>query len=145
MISQKQYGNMVDWYMFGCFVYEMITGRPPFFAVELDDMWALIKEGHLSFPKDISPEAKDLIKSLMKVDPKKRLGAGKMGFAVIKSHPFFSRVNWQDVLEYKLPTPVPIPRPRSDERISRSEVYGTMKEDDRLKRVFGWSFASDYY
>lgn len=44
-------------------------------------------------PRNISPEAKDLIQKLMIRNPMTRLGFN--GAAEIKSHPFFSSIDWK--------------------------------------------------
>jgi hypothetical protein len=41
-------------------------------------------------PQEFSPEAADLITSLLEKEPHKRLGGGKDGVLEIKRHPFFS-------------------------------------------------------
>lgn len=48
-----------------------------------------------------SAEAKDLIRKLLIKDPKKRLGYGEDGINQIKSHPFFSKVDWQAIKSKK--------------------------------------------
>lgn len=30
MIKGKPYGRMIDWWMLGCFLFELVTGEPPF-------------------------------------------------------------------------------------------------------------------
>lgn len=52
--------------------------------------WDDIPEG------GISENAKDLIKKLMEKDPKKRYGVKE-----IKKHPFFSKLDWENVRNMK--------------------------------------------
>jgi hypothetical protein len=42
---------------------------------------------------------------LLTRDPEKRLGSGKTDAEEIKRHPFFKGVNWQDILDKKVPPP----------------------------------------
>lgn len=55
----------------------------------------------------MSSEVKDLLTQLLKREPTKRLGAGKTDSEEIKTHPWFSVLNWQDVYERKLVHPKP--------------------------------------
>lgn len=56
------YGKSVDLYGIGAVLYEFLLGSPPFFSPEIPELFKKIKEGKLEFPKNVSPEAKDLIK-----------------------------------------------------------------------------------
>lgn len=40
----------------------MIVGEPPYYSDDIPTMYRNIKEGNLKFPKNISDEAKNLIK-----------------------------------------------------------------------------------
>ncbi len=42
---------------------------------------------------------------LLTHDPEKRLGAGVEDAEDIKKHPYFADVNWDDVLNKRIPTP----------------------------------------
>lgn len=44
----------------------------------------------------MSSESVDLIRKLLKYDPKERLGV-KGGYEEIKNHPFFSTINWENI------------------------------------------------
>ncbi len=55
------YGKSTDVYGMGAVMYELIVGHPPFLAEEIPEMFKKIVESELTFPKNISSEAKDLI------------------------------------------------------------------------------------
>jgi len=57
---------MVDWYLLGVLIYEMLTGLPPYFNSEKDKMISNIKSGKLDLSKNFSKEAKNLIQSVRK-------------------------------------------------------------------------------
>lgn len=71
------YSEMVDVWSAGCVLYTMLCGYQPFYAHYLNDLIELIKTGNYSFPSDpwslVSKDAKDLISSLLKIDPEERL------------------------------------------------------------------------
>ena len=56
------YGKSTDVYGIGAVMYELMVGTPPFLAEEIPEMFKKIAEADLVFPKNISNEAKDLMK-----------------------------------------------------------------------------------
>ncbi len=61
-------------------------------------MFENILSGHIDWHEeyiDFSPEALDFMKSLLTVDPERRLGAN--GAEEVKRHPFFDGIDWEAV------------------------------------------------
>jgi len=58
-------------------IYEMLTGTPPFYTDDINNLYNNIKKGGVSFPSDIniSSSCKDIIRRLMRNNPKVRLGS----------------------------------------------------------------------
>ena len=58
-------------------MFIMLSGTPPFYHDDDFELFEIIEKGEYSFNapvwKDISNEAKDLIASLLVVDPEKRI------------------------------------------------------------------------
>lgn len=79
-----------DWWSVGALLYELITGQ----ALSSAHPWGIKTHTELQLPNKISPEARSLLKELLRVIPAERLGSGVNGVEEIKSHPFFSGVNW---------------------------------------------------
>eukprot|EP00123_Amoebidium_parasiticum_P017267 comp23777_c0_seq1/m.41223 comp23777_c0_seq1/g.41223 ORF comp23777_c0_seq1/g.41223 comp23777_c0_seq1/m.41223 type:complete len:528 (-) comp23777_c0_seq1:42-1625(-) len=107
VIRNQGYGIEADYWALGVLIYELLVGHAPFMTVDprtgrnrYDDILA----GRVSFPKDIAPEAKDLILALLEVDPKKRLGAHK-GMQEIKDHRWFKGVDWDAMLRMEVKAP----------------------------------------
>lgn len=77
----------------------MLVGYPPFFSDSASDTCKKILnwKSNLAIPDKtrISDEALDLIKRLI-VDVDKRLGYN--GAEDIKKHPFFRKINWDDLI-----------------------------------------------
>ncbi|KAF1332692.1 Agc/grk/bark protein kinase, partial [Globisporangium splendens] len=95
------YNHAVDWWSYGCLVYELLYGKCPFRtskakALHGDKQQAYDKatlELTPSYdPKYFSPEATELIQQLLIRDPAKRLGAN--GAAEVKRMKFFDPVDW---------------------------------------------------
>ncbi|KAK9355573.1 kinase-like domain-containing protein [Lipomyces doorenjongii] len=76
----------VDLWSVGIILYAMLIGKPPFQSKEVNVIYKKIKAIEYEFPDDIkiSPEAKDLIQSLLNKDPNARPSLDQ-----IADHPFF--------------------------------------------------------
>ena len=87
-----------DWWSYGCILYELVNGVPPFQGETTAELFEAITAGRFywydEYPNDdedddgyepISPELKDLIKGLLNPNPKARYGKSD-----IINHPFFN-------------------------------------------------------
>ena len=83
----------------------MLTGMPPYYAKDREKLFNTIKSEPVKFYNYLSNEAKDLLNKLFIKDPEKRLGSGPNGVNDIKSHIFFSSINWESILEKKIKPP----------------------------------------
>jgi serum/glucocorticoid-regulated kinase 2 len=95
------YTKTVDWWTLGVLLYEMLTGLPPFYDENTNDMYRKILQEPLTFPSSdiVPPAARDLLTRLLDRDPQRRLGAN--GAAEIKSHHFFANIDWRKLLQRK--------------------------------------------
>ncbi|OAA36884.1 serine/threonine-protein kinase gad8 [Metarhizium rileyi] len=95
------YNKTVDWWTLGVLLYEMLTGLPPFYDEQTNEMYRKILSEPLNFPGNdvVPPAAKDLLTKLLNRNPAERLGAN--GSAEIKGHPFFHAIDWRKLLERK--------------------------------------------
>ncbi|KIX02245.1 uncharacterized protein Z518_08184 [Rhinocladiella mackenziei CBS 650.93] len=95
------YTKTVDWWTLGVLLYEMLTGLPPFYDENTNEMYRKILQDPLHFPgPEIVPAAaKDLLQKLLDRNPERRLGAG--GAAEIKAHHFFAGIDWRKLLQRK--------------------------------------------
>ena len=41
----RNYGKETDWWSFGCVIYEMLTGHPPFYSTDRKKMFEDIRKG----------------------------------------------------------------------------------------------------
>jgi len=84
----SQYGMQCDLWSIGAILYVMLSGCSPF-DDEDPDMHILdqVKQGKYEFPTDnwkhVGEEAKDLIRKLLQVDPRKRYTLKQ-----VKQHPW---------------------------------------------------------
>jgi len=79
LISQQEHGRPVDIWSVGVVTYILLCGYRPFVDSNTMRLNAKIRQGEFQFSekdwKDVSTEAKDMIKGLIAVDPAKRLTA----------------------------------------------------------------------
>ncbi|KAJ3069799.1 hypothetical protein HDU98_007148 [Podochytrium sp. JEL0797] len=93
------YTKCVDWWTLGVLIYEMITGLPPFYDENQNEMYKRIVGDTLEFPEGLSATVTDLLTKLLDRDPTTRLGT--LGAHQLKSHPFFSEISWPKLLARK--------------------------------------------
>ncbi|XP_051143492.1 serine/threonine-protein kinase D6PK-like [Andrographis paniculata] len=95
IVEGDGHGNGVDWWTLGVFIYELFYGVTPFKGVDNECTLANIVARGVEFPDEpmVAPNAKDLMRQLLKKDPKERMGC-TMGASAIKPHSFFHGVNW---------------------------------------------------
>ena len=82
-------------------LYEMLTGLPPYYDENTNEMYRKILSEPLHFPgpEIVPPAAKDLLTRLLDRRPEHRLGAN--GAAEIKAHQFFHSIDWRKLLQRK--------------------------------------------
>jgi protein-serine/threonine kinase len=106
MLKQGRiHGRTLDFYSLGALLFEMLTGLPPHFSENRDEMYRKILHNKVEYPKYLSPMAKSLLKGLLVKNPDQRLGAA-YGIQEIKDHPFCMDINWDDVINKRLTPPI---------------------------------------
>lgn len=71
---------------------------------------------------------------LPQVSPEKRLGSGPLGAAEIKSHRWFSRIDWAALEQRRIPAPIR-PRVRSPLDTSNFDIFDNVDEAPGLPRA----------
>ncbi|XP_021109147.1 LOW QUALITY PROTEIN: ribosomal protein S6 kinase delta-1-like, partial [Heterocephalus glaber] len=79
-----------DWWSLGVVLFELLTGKT---LVECHPA-GINTHTTLNMPESVSEEARSLIQQLLQFNPLECLGAGVAGVEDIKSHPFFTPVDW---------------------------------------------------
>lgn len=87
VLEGKGYGKAVDWWSFGTLMFEMLTGLPPFYCEDVQQMYTKIMTAELEVPDTMSAEAADLLSKLLDRNPDTRLQV-RTFFSVFKSPPF---------------------------------------------------------
>lgn len=74
IIIDKGYeGFFVDVWSLGVLLFAMLCGTVPFKASNLEDLHKLILKGEFSFPCELTDDAQNLVRSMIKLEPDQRL------------------------------------------------------------------------
>lgn len=96
----------VDWWTLGIICYELIAGVTPFSGENPLQTYNLILNGELDFSTlTISENLQDLIIRLLQRSKTLRLGNLQRGAKDIFDHPFFEKLNWDDIRNRKMKAP----------------------------------------
>ncbi|RDW91007.1 protein kinase-like protein [Coleophoma crateriformis] len=151
LLLGQGYTKTVDWWTLGVLLYEMLTGLPPFYDENTNEMYRKILSEPLHFPgpEVVPPAAKDLLTKLLDRKPDQRLGA--QGASEIKAHPFFHSIDWRKLLQRKYePTFKPnvvdaldtanFDREFTSEAPTDSFVDGPILSQTMQQQFSGWSY-----
>ncbi|XP_055321100.1 3-phosphoinositide-dependent protein kinase 1 isoform X3 [Sitodiplosis mosellana] len=107
ILKGEQLTKAADLWAFGCIIYQMISGLPPFRAGSEYLIFQKILERDLNFPDGFNKLAKDLVQRLIQIEPIKRLGAKDQNdlYESIRNHEFFDGIEW-DKLRIQTPPPI---------------------------------------
>lgn len=100
-----------DFWSLGVMIYEFISKENPFYEKDPMISYSRIAKGQIFFPKGFPSQAKDIVRKLMVVTPKKRLGVLSNGIDGVKEHAFFKGTDWDDMANKNVKAPL---RPKLD-------------------------------
>ncbi|PKX88518.1 PDPK1 family serine/threonine-protein kinase [Aspergillus novofumigatus IBT 16806] len=89
LLTDKNACKASDLWAFGCIIYQLLAGRPPFKAANEYLTFQKIVALEYEFPVGFPTVARDLVERLLVLDPARRLPIEH-----IKNHEFFQGVNW---------------------------------------------------
>lgn len=111
VIQKKGHDTAADFWSYGVLIYELLTGGPPFYSSDKQELKRQIlgmspRHFHVAFPPDMPTACRMLLQQLIVREPKLRLGARRQDVAIMKAHPFFGRLDWDRLLAKQLPSPL---------------------------------------
>lgn len=113
LLTEKAACKASDLWAFGCIVFQLLAGRPPFKAANEYQTFQKIVNLEYEFPKGFPPVAKDLVERLLVLDPAKRLSIEH-----IKNHELFDGIEWgRRLWKQKAPRLQPYTAPPEEPKI----------------------------
>lgn len=132
VLKHKKVTKASDWWTFGILLYEMLFGNSPFHNEDMKAMFKSILTENPKFPytalNSFSRDCIDLIRKLLKKNPKNRLGSENS--AHIFDDPWFSTINFQKLEANKLMAPI-IPNIENEASVENFD-YKITKESLKL-------------
>ncbi|XP_067912178.1 3-phosphoinositide-dependent protein kinase 1-like isoform X2 [Heterodontus francisci] len=98
LLTEKSACKSSDLWALGCIIYQLVAGLPPFRAGNEYLIFQKIIKLEYEFPEKFFPKAKDLVQQLLVFEHTKRLGCEELGgYGLLKAHPFFEPVTWENL------------------------------------------------
>jgi serine/threonine protein kinase len=117
-----------------------LTGLPPFYDENTNEMYRKILSDPLRFPEEVSPDARSLLTQLLDRDPSRRLGVN--GAQDIRQHAFFARhIDWKRLVQKKIQPPFKpavasaIDTSNFDEEFTSEEPLDSVVDDSHLSQT----------
>ncbi|KAK2949409.1 putative protein kinase [Blattamonas nauphoetae] len=105
ILQNMPHGKAVDWWSTGILFYEMLTGMPPFYSANKQEMFLNTLRAPLTIPDSVSEDARDFLKRSLNRHPEQRLGSGPGGGQEVLDHPLFKSINWEQLDARQLSPP----------------------------------------
>uniref|UniRef100_A0AAQ4QSH7 protein kinase C n=1 Tax=Gasterosteus aculeatus aculeatus TaxID=481459 RepID=A0AAQ4QSH7_GASAC len=99
VLTDTSYTRAVDWWGLGVLIYEMLVGESPFPGDDEEEVFDSIVNDEVRYPRFLSTE------QLLRRNPERRLGSGEKDAEEVKKQPFFRHVDWEALLQKKVPPP----------------------------------------
>uniref|UniRef100_A0A8C5I3B9 protein kinase C n=1 Tax=Gouania willdenowi TaxID=441366 RepID=A0A8C5I3B9_GOUWI len=117
VLTDTSYTRAVDWWGLGVLIYEMLVGESPFPGDDEEEVFDSIVNDEVRYPRFLSTEAIGIMRRLLRRNPERRLGSGEKDAEEVKKQPFFRNMDWEALLQRKVPPPF-IPSIGSKEDVS---------------------------
>ncbi|CAG99325.1 protein kinase C [Kluyveromyces lactis] len=105
ILKGQAYTKAVDWWTFGVLLYQMLLCQSPFSGEDEDEVFNAILTDEPLYPIDMAGDIVQIFQGLLTKDPEKRLGAGPKDALEIMAEPFFSNINFDDILNLRVEPP----------------------------------------
>ncbi|AQZ15508.1 PKC1 (YBL105C) [Zygosaccharomyces parabailii] len=117
ILKEQEYTKSVDWWAFGVLLYQMLLCQSPFSGDDEDEVFNAILTDEPLYPIDMAGDIVQIFQGLLTKDPVKRLGAGPRDALEVMEEPFFSNINFDDILHLRVRPPY-VPEIKSPEDTS---------------------------
>ncbi|EKM51814.1 uncharacterized protein PHACADRAFT_127719 [Phanerochaete carnosa HHB-10118-sp] len=150
ILSGQGYNKTIDWWTLGVLLFEMLSGLPPFYDENTEQMYQKILQNPLVFGDDISSQARSILTGLLTRDPTQRLGVN--GAEEIKKHPFFAKnIDFSKLLKKQIQPPFkpsvasPVDVSNFDTVFTTEEPLDSVVEGSQLSQTVQAQFAGFSY
>lgn len=135
---RENYNLQIDWFSFGCVIYEFICGVSPFRTAKAKHFQGIrdremamdmaVQEMEPEFDEKFDEKSVDLISKLLEKNPRKRLGA--RSYYEIVRHPWFEEIDFE-----RLETIPPPFVPSAQLNILSQGDIGGFSNDKEIKKL----------
>ncbi|KAJ8920701.1 hypothetical protein NQ315_004840 [Exocentrus adspersus] len=140
IVLHRGHDRSVDYWAFGAFIFELLTGRTPFRTDDSSHMktYNKILSGidNVRFPSYVNLKAKRIIEKLCRPIPSERLGMQRGGIKDIKGDDWFKGFDWQKFVKCEVPSPF---KPKLKSQID-TQYFDQFKKDTDVPpdELSGW-------
>lgn len=120
ILKGQSYTKAVDWWAFGVLLYQMLLCQSPFSGDDEDEVFNAILTDEPLYPIDMAGDIVQIFQGLLTKDPEKRLGASPKDALEVMEEPFFSNINFDDILNLRVEPPF-VPEIKSEDDTSYFE------------------------
>lgn len=98
-LKQSGHNRAVDWWACGVLLFLMCSGRSPFDAPDVTQIYKNIIKGFskVKFPETFPSDIIDVIKSVCRKQPEERITMQKGGVENLKQMPYFTNFDWDEL------------------------------------------------
>jgi len=104
VLENRGHGFCVDYWGLGMLIYEMMTGLPPWYTTDRQQLFKRLKSAPLEIPSYFSPSAAACCSALLERNPRRRLGV--TGIRTAMEHEFFRSISWRALYSRRVEAPV---------------------------------------